>query len=115
MGYSLLFSPEENNYPVVCMHERITGEQCPSCGISHAFSLFVRGRVSEALLWNPYALQVFIFFVIQFFMRAGISVWLMAPGSKSVIVSYADAIVSAVMMAVVFYPMVAAQWALLVA
>ncbi len=37
--YSGFFSPDKDNYPVVCIHERLTGEQCASCGLSHSFSL----------------------------------------------------------------------------
>jgi len=69
MVYSGIFSPVQNNYPVVCIHERITGEPCVSCGLSHSFSLIVRGRLSESYNWNVYGLQVFLFFASQFFMR----------------------------------------------
>lgn len=67
--YSLIFSPEKDNYPVVCIHERITGEPCVSCGMSHSFSLIVRGRIAEAQQYNIYGLRVFLFFAAQLFMR----------------------------------------------
>src|SRR5512133_3481201 len=60
-----IFSPEKDNYPVVCIHERLTGEPCFSCGLSHSFSLIVRGRITEAFEWNRYGLQVFMFFFLQ--------------------------------------------------
>ena len=44
-GYSLIFSPDRNEYPVVCIHEKLTGVPCPSCGLSHSFSLILRGRI----------------------------------------------------------------------
>ncbi len=72
MGYSGFYSPDENEYPVVCIHEKLTGEQCPSCGISHAFSLIIRGRTDEALLLNSASLRVFLFFALQLVMRTGI-------------------------------------------
>ena len=65
MGYSGFYSPDENEYPVVCIHEKLTGEQCPSCGLSHAFSLIIRGRIDEALLLNSASLRVFLFFALQ--------------------------------------------------
>jgi hypothetical protein len=69
MLYSGIFSPEKDNYPVTCIHEQLTGRPCVSCGLSHSFSLIVRGRVAEAYRWNVYGMRVFIFFAAQFFMR----------------------------------------------
>jgi len=115
MGYSLIFSPAENTYPVVCVHEKITGQPCPSCGMSHAFSLIIRGRLAEAELWNRYALPLFIFFVVQFFMRAGISLWLRVGSSKPAYVGYIDAVVSGVLMLAALFPLLRIQWYLLIA
>ncbi len=50
--YSGFFSPVKDNYPVVCIHEKLTGEPCISCGLSHSFSLIIRGKISEAYAWN---------------------------------------------------------------
>lgn len=72
--YSGFFSPEKNNYPVVCLHEKITGKPCASCGLSHSFSLIVRGRVSESFRWNIYGLRIFVFFTAQLVMRIVFSV-----------------------------------------
>jgi len=69
MLYSAIFSPDSNNYPVPCIHEQITGQPCVSCGLSHSFSLIVRGRITEAYDWNNYGMRVFIFFAAQFLMR----------------------------------------------
>ena len=69
LAYSGIFSPDTNNYPVVCIHEKLTGEPCFSCGLSHSFSLILRGRIDEAYQWNKNGMRVFIFFVSQFFMR----------------------------------------------
>ncbi len=67
--YFLVFSPDKNNYPVECIHEKITGQTCPSCGLSHSLSLILRGRIDEALRWNENGIAVFIFFISQFFLR----------------------------------------------
>ena len=75
MAYSGIFSPDRGNYPVVCIHEKITGLQCASCGISHSFSLILRGRMTEAYEWNPYGLRVFLFFAGQLLMRVVFSVF----------------------------------------
>jgi hypothetical protein len=73
MAYSGIFSPVKDNYPVVCIHQKITGEPCVSCGISHSFSLILRGKIDEAYRWNTYGMRVFIFFAGQFFLRIGFS------------------------------------------
>ena len=73
LAYSGIFSPDKNNYPVICIHEKLTGEPCFSCGLSHSFSLIVRGRLSEAYQWNIYGMRVFIFFVSQLILRLAFS------------------------------------------
>jgi hypothetical protein len=69
MIYSGIFSPDKNDYPVECYHEKITGQPCVSCGLSHSFSLILRGRLDEAKSWNNNGLRVFIFFASQLLMR----------------------------------------------
>jgi hypothetical protein len=69
MIYSGIFSPEKDNYPVKCIHEELTGVPCVSCGLSHSFSLIIRGRIDEAYRWNVYGMRVFLFFASQLFMR----------------------------------------------
>jgi hypothetical protein len=73
--YSGIFSPDKNNYPVICIHEKITGQPCASCGLSHSFSLILRGRIGEAYTWNPYGIRIFLFFASQLFMRVIFSVF----------------------------------------
>lgn len=75
IAYSGIFSPEENNYPVTCLHEKLTGEPCVSCGLSHSFSLIVRGRINEAYQWNLYGMRVFLFFASQLILRVAFSVF----------------------------------------
>jgi len=77
MIYSAIFSPDEDEYPVVCIHEKITGEPCVSCGLSHSFSLILRGRLNEAYYWNVYGMRVFLFFILQLFMRVFFSFYYM--------------------------------------
>jgi hypothetical protein len=67
--YSAVFSPDKNNYPVVCIHEKLTGQPCFSCGLSHSFSLILMGRFDEAFSWNPFGMRVFLFFAAQLLMR----------------------------------------------
>jgi hypothetical protein len=110
MGYSLFYSPEENRYPVPCVHEKLTGEPCPSCGLSHAFSLIVRGRIDEALDWNSYSVRVFIFFAIQLLMRIGLALVALRGNVYLRSIAVTDAVVSAVMTLDAFYPFLRMLW-----
>ncbi len=49
MIYSGIFSPDKDDYPVTCIHEKLTGQPCVSCGLSHSFSLIVRGRIGGSI------------------------------------------------------------------
>ena len=75
LAYSGIFSPDRDNYPVVCIHEKITGQPCASCGLSHSFSLIVRGRIDEAYDRNPYGMRIFLFFFAQLGMRVAFSLF----------------------------------------
>jgi len=106
MAYSGIFSPETDNYPVACIHEKLTGEQCISCGLSHGFSLILRGKINEAYNWNLYSTRVFLFFVLQFVMRITFSVlYSKHPGiTKQLIIM--DSLGSTVMFLLVFCPFI---------
>jgi len=110
MGYSLFYSPDEERYPVPCVHEKITGEPCPSCGLSHAFSLIVRGRIDEARVWNSHSLRVFLFFAVQLLIRAGLAVAAIKPVRQIRQVAVADAVVSSVMAVTAFWPFLRLTW-----
>ncbi len=110
LGYSFFYSPDEERYPVPCVHEKITGEPCPSCGLSHAFSLIVRGRIDEALEWNSQSVRVFLFFALQLVMRIVLGAVSLETvrGLKRVTVT--DAVVSSAMALVAFFPFMRALW-----
>jgi hypothetical protein len=75
MLYSGLFSSQNDNYPVTCLHEKLTGEPCFSCGLSHSFSLIIRGKFTESYQWNLFGMQVFLFFVSQLILRIAFSIY----------------------------------------
>jgi hypothetical protein len=104
MGYSAFYSPDGNSYPVVCIHEKLTGEPCPSCGLSHAFSLIIRGRVDEALQLNSASLRVFLFFVLQLIMRIALGIWSLVTDRWLKQITWIDALTSSVMAIFAFYP-----------
>jgi hypothetical protein len=110
MGYSAFYSPDEDKYPVQCIHEKITGEPCPSCGMSHAFSLIIRGRIDEAQEWNNVSLRVFSFFVIQLLMRLALGIWALKGDGRIRQVTTADAVISSAMTLFAFFPFLRALW-----
>jgi hypothetical protein len=102
--YSGIFSPDKNNYPVVCIYEKITGEQCFSCGLSHSISLIIRGRFEEAYRWNIYGMRVFLFFFSQLLMRVIFSVYFLRDIDNRKWLIKFDIVGSALIFAIVFYP-----------
>ena len=104
MAYSAFFSPEKDNYPVVCMHEKLTGESCISCGLSHSFSLIVRGRFSESFDLNPYGFRVFLFFLAQLAMRLTFTFYyLNAPSTGKQLIIY-DISGTMLLLLIAFFP-----------
>jgi hypothetical protein len=92
IAYSGIFSPDKNSYPVPCVHEILTGKPCFSCGLSHSFSLIVRGRIDEAFKWNVYGMQVFLFFVAQLVMRIVFSfLYIKYPGTQKQLIIFDSA------------------------
>ncbi len=103
-AYSGFFSPDADNYPVACIHEKLTGEPCASCGLSHSFSLILRGRISEAFSWNIYGMRIFLFFASQLVMRISFSIfYLKNPDTRQQLILY-DITGSIVVFLVSFLP-----------
>jgi len=105
-AYSGIFSPEKDNYPVVCIHEKLSGEPCVSCGLSHSFSLIIRGKISEAYELNVYGLRIFLFFALQLVMRSAFSLFYIryADTRKQLIIF--DITGSAIIFLIAFYPFI---------
>jgi hypothetical protein len=107
IAYSFIFSPDQNNYPVVCIHEKITGSPCFSCGLSHSFSLIVRGRFGEAYEWNIYGMRVSLFFMSQLFLRIGFSLYYLKYTNTRKQLIIIDSIGSGVLFLIAFWPFLA--------
>ena len=114
MGYSAFFSPAADDYPVKCIHEIMTGEPCPSCGLSHAFSLILRGRFEEAANWNGAAGGVFAFFAVQLIMRVILAVASLRHPSDLRAITVTDAVLSSLMAIAAFLPFIRSLWTSLV-
>ncbi|MDO9339438.1 MAG: DUF2752 domain-containing protein [Bacteroidales bacterium] len=107
IAYFGFFSPEKDNYPVICLHEKLTGEQCFSCGLSHSFSLIVRGRIDEAYRWNLYGMRVFLFFASQLILRVVFSIfYLWYPDTRKQLIII-DCIGSGLIFLISFWPFIA--------
>ena len=103
-AYSGIFSPVRDNYPVACIHEKLTGEPCISCGLSHSFSLIVRGRVDEAYQWNPYGMRIFLFFAAQLVLRVAFSIfYLKYPDTRRQLI-IVDCFGSGIIFLIAFWP-----------
>jgi hypothetical protein len=112
IAYSGIFSPEKNNYPLVCIHEKLTGQPCVSCGLSHSFSLIVRGRIDEAFKWNIYGLRVFLFFFSQLILRIAFSVfYIKYPNTRKQLIII-DCIGSGLIFLIAFWPFIASIFSL---
>ena len=106
LAYSGFFSAGKNDYPVACLHEKLTGESCVSCGLSHSFSLIVRGRLDEAYQWNIYAMGVFLFFVSQLFLRLIFSVFYLRNTDTRKQLIIMDCIGSGLIFLIAFLPFI---------
>lgn len=71
--YSGIFSAEKDNHPIKSTCEILTGQPCESTGLSRSFSEIVRFKFESAKSYNKYGIKVFLFFLIQFFLRIIVS------------------------------------------
>jgi hypothetical protein len=105
-AYSGFFSPDKDNYPLACIHENLTGQPCVSCGLSHSFSLIIRGRVEAAYQWNRYGMRIFLFFAAQLVLRVAFSIfYLRYPDTRKQLI-IVDCIGSGVIFLVAFWPFI---------
>ena len=106
IAYSGFFSPDKENYPVACLHEILSGEPCSSCGLSHSFSLILRGRIDEAYQWNTYGMRVFLFFASQLILRVAFSIFYVRyPDTRKQLIII-DCIGSGLIFLIAFWPFI---------
>ncbi|MDI1355934.1 MAG: DUF2752 domain-containing protein [bacterium] len=68
--YSWWFYP--TSQPFDCVVKAQTGKDCPSCGLSRAFSLFTHGEFAKGKAMNVNAFSVFLFFSFQWLARTSV-------------------------------------------
>jgi hypothetical protein len=105
-AYSGIFSPVKDNYPVICIHEKLTGIPCVSCGLSHSFSLIVRGKIAEAYQWNHYGMRIFLFFAAQLILRVAFSLFYNRYSDTRKQLIIVDCVGSGVMFLIAFWPFI---------
>jgi hypothetical protein len=105
-AYSGIFSPVKDNYPVICIHEKLTGIPCVSCGLSHSFSLIVRGKIAEAYQWNHYGMRIFLFFAAQLILRVAFSLFYKRYSDTRKQLIIVDCVGSGVMFLFAFWPFI---------
>jgi hypothetical protein len=105
-AYSGFFSPEKDNYPVSCIHEKVTGEQCVSCGLSHSFSLILRGKIEEAYNWNRFGMRIFLFFLAQLVLRAAFTIFYIRNHDTRKQLIILDCIGSGLIFLIAFWPFI---------
>ena len=104
--YSAFYSPDSNAYPIRCVHEQLLGKQCPTCGMSHAFSALVRLQFDKANAFQPNAFAVFLFFIIQLAMRISAIVLIIKTSISIKSIVYTDIVVSIALFLITFYQLI---------
>lgn len=55
MAVYACFDPSESEYFPQCSMKKLTGWECPGCGIQRAAHAMLHGRPGEAFAYNPFA------------------------------------------------------------
>jgi hypothetical protein len=104
--YSEIFSAEKENHPVTCAFQLQTGLDCPTCGLSRAFSEIIRGKFESAKEYNPYALNLFLFFLTQFILRICASIFIIYYPTRLRIIAVSDSIISCLLFLAAYFPLI---------
>jgi hypothetical protein len=70
LGAVLLPDRVAQDGPVLCLFRRVTGQPCPSCGLTRSWQAIGHGRVSEGRTSHPFGLLTML-----------AAVWLMTDAS----------------------------------
>ena len=82
--YSGIFSAQKNNHPIpsACIVK-----PCASTGLSRGFSEIVRFNFESAIKYNKNSIPIFIFFLIQLFLRLFLTKILNKKNGKTILFS----------------------------
>lgn len=73
LAYSYFFYP--NAHPIDCIVKTYTGKSCSTCGFSRSFSYYTHFQFEQGKQFNPLSWPVFLFFSLQFLVRALVSIY----------------------------------------
>lgn len=54
LAISVLFPPERMPAVEICHFRRLTGLDCPGCGLTRSFTCITHGRFEEAMAFHPF-------------------------------------------------------------
>lgn len=92
--YSAIFSAKKDNHPIPSYYEELAGKESPTSGLSRSFSEIIRLNIKEAKEWNKNGLLIFLFFLIQLFMRIATSILILKKSIDIKTLILADSITS---------------------
>lgn len=101
--YSGIFTGK-GGHPIPSIYEMITGTTSPSSGLSRAFSELVRFNVTKAKTLNPYAVNLFLFFVIELILRFCFSALVLFNNNRAKTIRWIDLAQLTIYFTITFYP-----------
>jgi len=105
LSYSALFSVARNNYPIPGSLETLRISKEISSGLSRSFSELMRGRIDSAREYNEHGPRIFLFFLVQVFMRP-FFLFLYLRNHHGMTWVYLDAGTSIVLFLIAFWPFI---------
>lgn len=100
--YSAIFSTKKDNHPIPSYYEELAGKESPTSGLSRSFSEIIRLNIKEAEVWNKNGLPIFLFFLVQLFMRIVISIMVFKKSLDIKTLVWADSITSVLLFIICF-------------
>ncbi len=103
--YAVVHHPEKSDYPVKSSYETVTGEHTISTGLSRSFSSIMRLDLSSAKSYNPYGIQIFMYFLVQLVLRLAILFLVLRQGFiHHRMLILADSFQAAALFVICFWP-----------
>jgi hypothetical protein len=100
--YSGIFPPTGTSHPI---HSLYT-DPVASTGLSRAFSSITRGNLTLAQNFNPFALRIFLFFLIQLFLRLIFNFILLRQYLSKKLLLFADVLLSVLLFLWAFFNLI---------
>lgn len=92
--------------PVICIHQRYLGIDCPSCGLTRSIAALLHFDLKTSLQFNKYGWQIFLFFLIQLASRLFLTGLILFTNKSLKNVCKVDGILSLILFLLCFYPFI---------